>query len=253
MIRLVRAEVRKVRSTRLWIGLGLGGLGLTGLATLLLLSLANTDQGRLSGLHPVATAEDLRRLVFDAAGVLAFVLVLATTMATSEFRYGTAVGTYLATPSRMRVITAKALSAAPIGFVYGAVAGLVVVLLAVGWLAVKGEPVPFGSPAMTGVAQVGLQGAYGAVLAVCFGALVRSQLVAILGLLGWLFLIEPLATAVQPALTRWTPFAGVNGAFNSTTDPGVVLLGHLGALALAAAYVALLWAAAVWAERRRDA
>jgi hypothetical protein len=130
---------------------------------------------------------------------------------------------------------------------------VVVVLLAVGWLAVKGESVPLGSPALTGIAQVGLQGAYGAVLAVCFGALVRSQLVAILGLLGWLFLNEPLAPAVQPALTRWTPFAGVNGALGGRTDPGVVLLGDVGALALAATYVALLWAAAVWAERRRDA
>ena len=42
--------------------------------------------------------EDVRQLVFDASGSMAFILVLAATMATSEFRYGTAVGTYLATP-----------------------------------------------------------------------------------------------------------------------------------------------------------
>ena len=251
MIRSIRAEVLKVRSTRLWIGLAIGGLGLTGLATVLLLSLATTPEGRASGLQPLATAEDMRRLIFDAAGSLAFILVLATSMATAEFRYGTAVGTYLATPSRLRVVTAKVLAAAPIGFVYGAVAGGLVIVLAVGWLVAKGEAVPFGSPAVLGVVQVGLQGAYGAVLAVCFGVLVRSQLVAILGLLGWLFLIEPLLGALQPALAKWTPFTGAGAAFGNA-NPDVALFGIAAALALATAYLLAIGAAAVWAERRRD-
>jgi hypothetical protein len=240
VIRLVRAEVRKVRSTRLWIGLGLGGLGLTGLATLLLLSPANTDQGRLSGLHPVATAEDLRRLVFDAAGVLAFVLVLATTMATSEFRYGTAVGTYLATPSRLRVVTAKALAAAPIGFVYGAAAGLVVVLLAVGWLAAKGEPVPFGHPrssasprsacrAPTGPSSRSVSARW------CAANWSRSS--ACWGGCSW---TEPLATAVQPALTRWTR-SPASTAPSADDRSGCRAVRAGGRAALAAAYVALLW------------
>jgi len=252
VIGLIRAELLKVRSTRLWFGLALGALALTALGTLALLAVANTAEGRIAGLQPIATAEDVRRLVFDASGSMAFILVLAATMATSEFRYGTAVGTYLATPARTRVITAKSMAAAPVGFVYAFGAAVLSLVLAAAWLAVKGDGMPFGSPVLLAMVQVGAQGAYGAVLALGIGALVRSQLVAILGLLGWLLVFEPLVTALLPKVARWTPFTGTGALFGSASDTGVALFGPLGAAALAAAYVVIVWAAAVWAEGRRD-
>jgi ABC-2 type transport system permease protein len=252
VIRLIHAELVKVRTTRLWFGLALGGLALTAVGTIALLAVANTAEGRLAGLQPVTTAEDVRRLLFDASGSMAFILVLAATMATAEFRYGTAVGTYLATPSRARVISAKSLAAAPVGFVFGVGAAALSLLLAAGWIAVKGDAMPFGSPVVIAVVQLGVQGAYGAVLALGFGALVRSQLVAILGLLGWLFVFEPLVTGLLPKTAKWAPFTGPGELFGRTADPSVVLFGRPGAAALAAAYIAIVWAAAVWAERRRD-
>jgi hypothetical protein len=84
---------------------------------------------------------------------------------------------------------------------------------------------------------------------VCVGAAIRSQLVAILGLLGWMFVVEPLATALVPAIKRWAPFTGVQGAFGAP-DPG--LFDHLAAGALMVLYVASAAAVAVWLERRRD-
>jgi hypothetical protein len=99
---LVRAELLKVRSTKLWIGMAIGAVGLTGLSTILFLALAHSANAEANGIHPIETTEDLRTLVFQASGTLAFVLVLAATMATTEFRYGTASGTYLAVPSRVR-------------------------------------------------------------------------------------------------------------------------------------------------------
>jgi len=252
VIRSIRAELLKVRTTRLWFGLALGGFGLTAVGTIAVLAVMNSTEGQLAGLRPVRSAEDLRQLLFAASGSMAFILVLAATMATSEFRYGTAVGTYLATPSRTRVITAKALAAAPVGFVFGLGAAVVSLVLGAGWLAVKGDSVPFGSPVWIALVQLGVQGAYGAVLALGFGALVRSQLVAILSLLGWLFVFEPLVTGLLPKVARWAPFAGPGELFGRTADPNVVLFGRPGAAALAAAYIALLWGAAVWAERRRD-
>ena len=252
MIALVRAEWWKVRSTRLWVGLSLGGLGLTAAGTLLLLSILNTEQGRQAGLHPIQTAEDLRTLVFSASGAFAFVLVLAATMATSEYRYGTAAGTYLATPDRTRVVTAKTLAAVPIGFAYGVAAASLSLLLAIIWLSATGDVRPLGLPVGLAVLQVGLDCAYGAALAVGIGLALRSQLVSILGLLGWLFVIEPLASALLPDVARYTPFGGAEGLFGATTDTDVTLLSRPASAALVIAYLVGVWLAAVWLERRRD-
>jgi ABC-type transport system involved in multi-copper enzyme maturation permease subunit len=250
---LLRAEFAKVRSTRLWMGLALGGLALTGVGAALLMAIAGTEQGINAGLPAVRTAEDVRTVIFSASGALAFVLVLAATIATTEFRYGTIAGTYLATPSRARVVTAKTIAAAPIGFLFGLAAATLAVLIVAGWFLVHRESVPFGAPVVLAMGQVSLQCAYGGVLAVAVGMLVRSQLLAILGVLGWLFVIEPLATSFLPELAKWAPIAGTRALIGGDEQSGVTVFGPLGALALAAGYIAMFWVSAVWLERRRDA
>jgi hypothetical protein len=248
---LIRAELLKVRSTRLWIGMAVGAVGLTAVSTVLFLALANTANAQAQGLRPVVTTDDLRQLVFQASGTIAFVLVLAATMATTEFRYGTASGTYLAVPSRVRMIGAKSIAAAVVGALYGVAASTVTVLIAVAWLGLGGKSVPLGAPVLGAIAQEGLRCAYGAALAVGVGAALRSQLVAILGLLGWLFVVEPIGIALLPRFARWLPFAGVAGAFGSSRD-GADVFGWAAGLAIAVIYVASVWASAVWLEQRRD-
>jgi hypothetical protein len=251
MIERVRAELLKVRTTRLWIGMAIGAVGLTGVSTILFLALANSANAQANGIHPIVTTEDLRTLVFQASGTLAFVLVLAATMATSEFRYGTASGTYLAVPSRMRVISAKSIAAAIVGLVYGLSAAAMTVVIAVVWLAVEGKSVPVGASVIGAIGQEGLRCAYGAALAVGVGAALRSQLVSILGLLGWLFIVEPLGVALLPRFAKIMPFAGVGGAFGHGNETAV-LFGWAGSLALAAVWVASIWISAVLLERSRD-
>jgi ABC-2 type transport system permease protein len=251
MIELVRAELLKVWTTRLWIGMAIGAVGLTGLSTILFLALAHSANAQANGIHPIETAEDLRTLVFQASGTLAFVLVLAATMATAEFRYGTASGTYLAAPSRMRVITAKSIAAASVGLLYGVAAATITLVIAVIWLAGQGTSIPVGASVIGAIGQEGLRCAYGAALAVGVGAALRSQLVAILGLLGWLFIVEPLGTALLPRFAKFMPFAGVAGAFGHANDTAEVF-GWAGALVLAVVWIISVWASAVSLERRRD-
>jgi ABC-type transport system involved in multi-copper enzyme maturation permease subunit len=249
---LVRAELLKVRSTRLWVGMLLGALAFTVLISILLLSVMRSADAAEAGLRPILTPGDFRAFVFTAEGSIPFALVLAATMATTEFRYGTATLTYLATPSRARVLAGKSAAAAVVGLLIGlasAAAGLVVAVI---WLAAHGDDVPFDATVLGAVGQVGLHAAYAALLALAFGALVRSQLVSILGLLGWLFILEPIATAIVPKLATWAPFAGVEPLFGSGETPTAPLFGWLGALGLAAAYVAVLSALAIAAERSRD-
>jgi hypothetical protein len=251
MIDLVKAELLKVRTTRLWVGMAIGAVGLTGVSTVLVLALSNSANAQASGVRPILTTEDLRTLVFQASGTLAFVLVLAATMATAEFRYGTASGTYLAVPSRVRVISAKSIASSIVGLLYGVAAATMTVVIAVIWLAIVGRSVPVDASVIGAIGQEGLRCAYGAALAVGVGAALRSQLVAILGLLGWLFIVEPLGVALLPRFAKFMPFAGVGGAFGHGSE-SAVLFGWAGSLALAVVWVASVWASAVSLERQRD-
>jgi len=247
--RLIRAELRKVQTTRLWIGLAIGGLGLVAVATIAVLALAGTAEGIAQGLNPITQVDDVQTLVWSGAAMSFFAVVLAATMSTGEFRYGTIGSTYLATPTRSSVIGSKVIAAVPLGAAFGLLGGLLPLAITAVWLPIKGDPVPFGSGVPIAVAEVVLQCAYGAAMAVCIGAAIRSQLVAILGLLGWIFIAEPLATALVPALKRWAPFGGVQGAFGA---PDARLFDHAGAAALMVLYVASAISVAIWIERRRD-
>ena len=249
---LVRAELLKVRSTRLWVGLLLGALGYTALVTILLLSVLHSAEGRAAGLQPIVVAEDLRRFLFISQGATPFVLVLAATIATSEYRYGTAPLTYLATPSRALVLAGKAAAAAIIGLAFGLAVAASALGITVVWLAVDGAGVPFDAGVIGAIAQIGLHGAYVAVIALAVGALVRSQIVSILGLLGWLFIVEPLATSLVPRITEWTPFAGTQQLFGTGDTARAAVFGTIGALLLALAYLAVFWFGALLAERSRD-
>ncbi len=170
-------------------------------------------------------------------------------MATAEHRYGTAASTYLATPSRTPVVSAKTLAAIPVGVAFGIAGGVLPVAIAAVWFAVQGDALPFDASVPGAVLLVGLQCAFGAVIAVNVGVAIRSQLVAILGVLGWVLVIEPLVGALVPSTVRWLPFAGVQASFGV---PESGLLGRPAAGALMVAYAVVAWSVGAWLERRRD-
>lgn len=249
MMRLIRAELRKVRTTRLWIGMLIGALLLSAIGAIALLALAGTEEGRQAGIVPIRTVADVQTLAFGGSIAAVFVLVVAATMATSEHRYGTAASTYLATPTRTPVITAKTAAAIPIGIAYGLAAAALPLVIAAVWFAVKGDPLPFDASVVGAVLLVGLQCAFAAVIAVNVGIAIRSQLVAILGVLGWVLVVEPLVGALLPSTVRWLPFTGIQAAFGA---PDERLLDRPAAGGLMVVYVLAAWGVAVWLERRRD-
>lgn len=249
MIALIRAELLKVCTTRLWVGLLLGALLLNAAGALLLLTLAGTDEGREAGLTPVTTTEDVRLLVHMGAQAFLFVLVLAATMATTEYRYSTAAGTYLATPRRGRVVTAKTLAATPVGAAFGAASGLLVLAIVLGWFAVKGGGPGLDPGVWAAVGDDALQCAYAGVVGAALGVALRSQVVSILVVLGWTLVVEPLATGLLPDLLPWAPFAGAASAFG---PENAELLSRPAAAGLMLAYAVSAWAVALVLERRRD-
>jgi ABC-type transport system involved in multi-copper enzyme maturation permease subunit len=252
VITLVHAELLKLRTTRLWIVLLVASVAVVGLIVIAVLASnpgPNTDpQDR--GLHDLTLVADVRMLL-DIGGIAApLALVLGATMTTSEYRYGTAGVTYLATPRRARVVTAKMLAAVPVGALFGVLGASVPVLVALAWFATKGHSVPLDHTIPLEILQLGLQAMFGAVMGVAVGAVVRNQVAAIVGLLVWGLVVENIVGALIPVTAKWFPFNGAASAFSYQASDH--LFGRPEAGLLMAGYVVLGWAAAVWFERHRD-
>ncbi len=250
MKRLVGAELLKVRTTRLWIVLLGVSAAIAAIGAIALLAVAGSPEAAQSGWRGVHSVADVKTLVDSGSIGATFALILGATMATGEFRYGTAGITYLATPRRSRVITAKMVASAPIGAMFGLLGGVVPLVVLLIWYGTTGKSVPLDATVAVEVLQIGLQGLFGAVIGVAVGAVLRSQLAAIIGLLVWVLVVEPLVQALLPAWIRWFPFNGAANAFSSgaTAD----LLPRPEAAVVMAVYVIAAWTAAAWFERRRD-
>ncbi len=249
MIGLFRVELLKVRTTRLWIVLLAAVVGVVSLIIVAVLGTSSPDP-QAQALHSLKTVSDVRTLLQIGGLSATLALVLGATMSTSEHRYGTAGTTYLATPRRARVVTAKMLAAVPVGALFGLVGGCVPLLVALVWFAAKGHSVPLDGSIPVEILVLGLQAAFAAVMGVAVGAVLRSQVAAIVGLLVWVLVVESIVGGLFPAVAKWFPFSGAAGAFSSEgTDR---LFRRPEAALLMAAYLVAGWAAAVWFERRRD-
>ena len=114
MIAQVNAELLKVRSTRTTLGLVLGMIGLTVLIVLLTGLLTHPD-----GL----TTKDDQLSLFATGGVaLIFSRLAGVLLITSEYRYATIRPTFLFTPRRSNVLSAKLMAGLMAGLVFGAAA-----------------------------------------------------------------------------------------------------------------------------------
>jgi ABC-type transport system involved in multi-copper enzyme maturation permease subunit len=235
----LKAELLKIRSTRTTIGLVLGMVAL-----ILLFSLLS---GLLTKAPSLVTAEDQRGLlsVGSLAGV--FSALAGIMLITSEYRYGTIRPTFLFTPKRSRVLAAKLAAGLLAGLVFGIVAeGLG---FAVGYAALAGRGIHLvlnGSQitllllgTVTGTA---LWGAIG----VGLGAILRSQVAGIIGLLAWGFVAENLIFAFVPSAGRFAPVHAGDALIGLTTKHllhatggGLTLIAWTAALALIGITVAV--------------
>ena len=252
MITLIRAELVKLRTTRLWLVLLVSSVAVVGLIVFAVLA-SNPGRGtdpQDRGLHDLNTVADVRTLLSIGGIAATLALVLGATMSTSEYRYGTVGITYLAAPRRARVVTAKMLAAAPVGALFGLLGASVPVLVALAWFATKGRSVPLDGTIPLEILQIGLQALFAAVMGVAVGAVLRNQVAAIVGLLVWVLVVESIVSSLIPVTAKWLPFSGAAGAFSSQASDR--LFARPAAGLLMAAYVVLGWAAAVWFERRRD-
>ena len=233
MLRLLRAEVIKVRTTRVVYGMLAGALALTLLGVITsIVSAGNDDTFSLD------TSEGVRNVIGSPTGAGILVLILGIIGVTGEVRHRTIVQTFLVSPDRGRVVGAKLGTYALVGLAFAVVASGLALAVAVPWLSAK-------DAALTGADVVAVLigtflslALYGA-LGVGVGTLIRNQVAAVIIALVWVLIVEALLVGLLPAVGRWLPGGAQASLAGYSTTRGDLLPGWAGGLLLAAYAVAL--------------
>ena len=186
--------------------------------------------------------------VGSLAGV--FSALAGIMLITSEYRHGTIRPTFLFTPRRSRVLLAKLAAGLLGGLLFGIIGeGLG---FAIGYICLSARGIPFaldgGNVTLLLLGTLAGSALWGGI-GVGVGAIVRSQVGGIIGLLVWGFVIENLLFAFVPSVGRFAPVHAENGLMGLTDTH--TLHAAAGGLVLVA-WTALLAAVGVTLAARRD-
>jgi len=252
VINLIRAELRKLFSTKLWLWLLLGACVLSGGSTALLIGFS--DQAAASpqsGIPPVESDAFSQLALAGGANAVVFFLILGIIGMTQEYRHRTATPTFLVTPKRGQVVLSKLLTYLGISLLFAVLVNAVVVAVALPWLSAKGAALSLsGENLEVLLSSIGGAALYGMV-GVGVGALLRNQVAAVVGALIYLFVAEPILRSVPATDGAYTFLPG--GALESitaTVGNTDLLQRWQGTLLLAAYGIVLAIAGWVFAVRR---
>jgi ABC-2 type transport system permease protein len=244
MTSLLRAEMLKLRTTRTFAALVGAALALS-LLVVVLTALLNKD------FQP----GDVRDL-FTADFTGLFIMLLGVMGMAGEWRHKTITGTVLAAPDRLRLLAAKSLAYAAAGALLSLIVTLTIMLVGTIILSARGfETAPL-SDLVDVLWRNLLVAALVGALGVGVGAVVRNQVVAIIGVLIFGFVLEPALFGLLPEVARFGPTQGAPAGIqdinpfgdqedNILLAPGLAVLVMLG-------WIALFFAAASARLRRGD-
>jgi ABC-2 type transport system permease protein len=243
VIRVVSAEVLKLRTTRTFYALMGTALGLVMLAVVLPLAIESDF-----------ASEDEVRSVLSSAGLAGLIaLILGVVSSAGEYRHGTIAWTLLVTPARLRVAAGQAIACAVAGAAVAGIAAAFTAVVALPWLSAKDAPSLSGGELLGiflgGILYGALAGAFGAGL----GALLRNQVVAVVLVLVVLFVVDPTLIALVDGFDRFS-LSGLGNSISggSEEDFDSDLLPFWAASLVWAAYTAVLVGAAALLTSRRD-
>ena len=229
----LRSELVKLRSTRTNLGLLIGMIGLV-LGIAILMGFA---------VKPIElTKDEHQRAMFGLGLTGGFIAALIGVMSIcSEFRHGTIRPTFIFTPKRERVLLAKLVSST----ILGATFGLLTEALAFGtgmlvlWARGGHTVLSTHTFLLVALGSIGVT-ALMAALGVGLGAVVRNQVLAVIGLTVWFMVVENVVFAVAPSVGRFFPLTagdalgGMNSPDLLTAPQGAaVLTGYVAAFFLA--------------------
>jgi ABC-2 type transport system permease protein len=237
---LLASEARKAASTPVTYGFLAAILAFTALNTSL--SLSDTTAG-------LDTAAGVRHVFSAGRDFLFLFIALGAVGAAGEFRHGTAVPTFLATPARWRVLGAKLAAHLGLGAIVAAACVAVEMAIALPWIDAQGTGVtPWSATVLEPAIGSILSGAAYCSLGVAVGMLARNQIVALAVTLGWFAVAEAALATFTPEVSRFLP----GGLFSGVDNQAAHLLPLPVAAAVLAAYVAGLSLLAAGTTLRRD-
>jgi ABC-2 type transport system permease protein len=246
MTALLHAELIKLRTTRTFVAVTAIAVGISVLiATLVALLTEPTEESVLIDVF-----------ASDTSGF--FILVLAIVGITGEWRHRTITSSLLAAPDRLRFLGAKALAFAAAGVLLSLLISIAVAIVGFVILTVRDLPTPDAAELVELWARNASVAALLASFGVGIGALVRNQVVAVVGMLVFSFVVEGTLISLVPEVARFGPFSALPAAVAGIPAEDAQLGDEIDLLAPGLAALALLaWISAAFAAgaallRRRD-
>jgi ABC-2 type transport system permease protein len=242
MTAMLQAELIKLRTTRTFLALTAAAVGTSVLITVLVSVLTEP------------TEESVLTDVFTSDTSALFIMVLAVVGITGEWRHHTITSSLLAAPDRLRFLAAKLVAFAAAGLLLSLLISTAIAVVGFVVLSIRDLPVPEAGELFEQILRNALVAALLGAFGVGIGALVRNQVVAVVGLLVALFLVDSAIGALLPEVGRFSPFSGLPIGITDVPpedaglsedmeilSPGLALLGMLAWIAAAfAAGAALL-------------
>lgn len=240
MTTLLRAELLKLRTTRSFAALVAAALGLSLLVVVLAAALAKN-----------ATEDDVHDLfTSDFSGL--FIVLLGVTGMAGEWRHRTITSTVLAAPDRVKLLAAKVASYAIAGAVLSFVVTVALMVAGTIVLAARDQPT-LGVVDLADILWRNLAtAAYFGALGVCVGALVRNQVIGIVGLLVFGLAVEPALFALTDNVAKFLPVSGAPNAVTQTSFGDNAHLSPGAALAVMLGWIGLGFVASGVTLERRD-
>lgn len=222
MTTALRAEMRKLTTTQVLTWLIVLSVGLC----ILVASLGSGFSGEPDNSPDDRTLELLLNFTLGFPFLIA--AILGVIGITGEYRHLTVTPTFLSVPRRGTVVTAKLVTYLVTGLVLGALCVAATIAIAAPWLSARGFDIDLGSESTIRIIIGGIiaSGIYG-VVGVGLGALLRNQVAAVVGLVVYLFVVEPILSAI-PKVQAAYPYlpGGAASALVQTADPDAQVSGY---------------------------
>lgn len=207
---LMKSEWRKLVYVRAHWGLLIAAILLSGLSTAVTPMILDS-MGPSSGLM-LSMQEAVDSVYANAIGGYIFAIILGIMLMSGEFRHGTAVATFLTAPKRGTVLANKLAIAAAGGVLLMAIstgAGIAGGLIGMSFYPDAASP--SSNIFLNTMAAAVVSGAVLGVVGVAIGTLVRNQMLAIVGALVYLFVIDPILLLVWPDAGKFLPSGLITG------------------------------------------
>lgn len=233
MIGAISSEIRKIFTTKLWWGMGLGMAALAALISMGFAALVGLDQGNGPGDgqgNPfIEMSVGTAQIIYNAGMVQSlttlFPLTLGILLITTEYRHQTITATFLAVPNRWTVMVSKIVALLVIGGIYAVlhmtasvVGGASILTL------VKDEPTLLGEGEVwksLGIAVAAFM--VWTLFGFGIGMLVRNQIAAVLIAVGLAFVVQLALNILFTVREWWSAMKWIPGNLTTnmliTSDP----------------------------------